>query len=287
MHGRWCRKDGATSDAHCRSKQLKMRFLADDKSSQQELDSHTKRGVPKPSQPHINHNEHTTESVNPPRCRGQLKSRTTKIRRWKTRESTYWTIQPHQCLKNRVDVDWDWSTDNDGPEQGDNRWERSHWSLVQYIYCTCNTSANTDTYIYTTIDHMWHTRCTINPTVKAKAGTSSASDTSYIKYRCWGSNPQPWWSSRTAPGWSEQSTSAAHGQDIAEVRPSILGKHLSAAFLGLIRQLWHSFIASLIGVEYSVSMYSRLAHTVYQQELPSPNIFWDIYDNKIFPWVTN
>ena len=33
-----------------------------------------------------------------------------------------------------------------------------------YIYCTRNTSANTDIYVYTTMDHMRHAGHTINPT---------------------------------------------------------------------------------------------------------------------------
>ena len=39
------------------------------------------------------------------------------------------------------------------------------------IYCTRNTSTNTDIYIYTTMNHMQHTGHTINPTVDSASTT--------------------------------------------------------------------------------------------------------------------
>ena len=74
-------KNSATSNARRESKGLETRSLAEDESSQQELNKRMKRDIPEPSQLPINHPGGPTEHVNPPRQRGRLKSRTRKIRR--------------------------------------------------------------------------------------------------------------------------------------------------------------------------------------------------------------
>ena len=102
-HGKWCRKDGATSDARRKSKRLEARSLAADKSSQQELDRHTKRDVPESSQLPSNHPRGPTESIGPPRHRGRLKSPTRKIRRSKRRRSTYRAVQPRRGQSERIE----------------------------------------------------------------------------------------------------------------------------------------------------------------------------------------
>ena len=63
-------KNSATSNARHESKGLKMQALAEDESSQQELDKRTKRDIPEPSQLPINHPGGPTEHVNPPRRQG-------------------------------------------------------------------------------------------------------------------------------------------------------------------------------------------------------------------------
>ena len=100
-HGIWCSKDSATSDARRESKRLETRSLAGDESSQQELEKRSKHDVPEPSQLPSIHPRRPTESVDPPRRRGRLKSPTKRIRRSKIRRSTYQVVQPHRTGRMR------------------------------------------------------------------------------------------------------------------------------------------------------------------------------------------
>ena len=95
-------KNGATSNARRESKGLETRSLAEDESSQQELDKGTKRDIPEPSQLPINHPGGPTEHVNPPRRRGRLKSCTRKIRRSTVRRSTHQVVPPCRGQSGRI-----------------------------------------------------------------------------------------------------------------------------------------------------------------------------------------
>ena len=99
MHGKWCRKDSATSDAHCESKRLETRSLAEEEVSQQELEKRTKRNIPEPSQPPSSHPRRPTEPVDLSHCRGRLK---TQPRRVSKPRRTYQVIRPRQGRIRRV-----------------------------------------------------------------------------------------------------------------------------------------------------------------------------------------
>ena len=82
-------KDGATSGASHDSKRVGTRLLAGDRPGQHGKRKGANTDVPGPSIPPPSHPRRPTESVDPPRRRGRMKSPPRRIRRSKRRRSTY------------------------------------------------------------------------------------------------------------------------------------------------------------------------------------------------------
>ena len=101
--GRRGGKHGVTSGTGHDSKRVGTRLLAGDKSGQHGKRKHAKTDVPGPSRPPPSHLRRPTEPVDPPRRRGRLKARPRKIRRSKSRRSTYRLVRPRRGQSGRIE----------------------------------------------------------------------------------------------------------------------------------------------------------------------------------------
>ena len=98
MGGRRCRMDGATSNAHHDLKRVGTTMLADseDQASQYEERKRNTTHVPRPSTPPPINHIHPADQPNPPRRRGQLKSRPRNI------SNPRWTYQATWTCRSRI-----------------------------------------------------------------------------------------------------------------------------------------------------------------------------------------
>ena len=96
MGGRRCRMDGATSGACHNSKRVGMTALAEDQASQYEQRKRDTTDVPRPSTAPTNDHRLPADHPNPPRRRGRLKTRPSRV------STTRWTYQVIRTRRGRI-----------------------------------------------------------------------------------------------------------------------------------------------------------------------------------------
>jgi hypothetical protein len=94
--GRRGEMDGATSGARRDSKRVETGPLAEDETDQHGQREREMAHVPRPSTPHPIDHRHPTDQPNPPRRRGRLKTRPTKV------SNPRWTYQATRTHRGRI-----------------------------------------------------------------------------------------------------------------------------------------------------------------------------------------
>ena len=102
-NGRRDGKDGATSGASRDSQRVETRPLAGDKGQFQQVKRDITTDVPETSTPPPNDPKRPVKLPNPPRRRGRIKSRSGRIRRMKTKESTHRIARPRRGQSGRIE----------------------------------------------------------------------------------------------------------------------------------------------------------------------------------------